>query len=232
MADIDLAAYLDLAPDERVIWQGRAAVGARWPSWPRLLVAALFVWGALVGLEAWHRGAPTEAELVRASRQLAVVPAGLLILIGGSKLVGPSYGALALAALASATFALAWQDDVARYGLGYAIERLRPGTFVAAVLFLGLPLAWIVERLTWRLGLVYVVTSRQVSAFYLSDGRPWRQWTEALWVRGSLRARLDRSWRCPEGWLVVGERELDLRGEDAARALDEVRAARARPEEG
>jgi hypothetical protein len=233
--DVDLAAYLDMTPEERVVWEGRACVGARWPSWPRVLLLALLLWVVLVGGIALlfaldgHGGGALARRVQQAAPVLVAVPAAFLVMVGGSKLVGPTYTSLLVTALAGSTFAAYWIDLVGRRGMEGALERLGVGEFVAALLFLGLPLVVIVERLTWRLATVYVMTDRQVAAFWLREGkRPWRLWTEPLWLKGSLRARLDRSWRCPEGWIVVGERELDLRGEDAARALDEVRAAKPR----
>lgn len=230
MAEVDLAAYLTRSPDERVLWQGRALVGARWPSWPRLVAAALAVWLAPVAVAAARAD---HVQPLALALSFLIAPGSVLVVIGGSKLVGPSYRSLALAAFAGALFAAAWTDDVRRFGVEGALERVRPGTLVAVLIFVGLPLAMIVERLTWRLGTVYVITDQKVGALYTRDGkRPWLLWVEPLWVGGALRARVERSWRCPEGWLVVGERELDLRGEEAERALAEVRAARGAEEGG
>lgn len=230
MAEIDLAAYLTRTADERVLWQGRALVGARWPSWPRLAVAA-GVWllvlsqtRSLLRLQAGPLG-PWLATLA-----LGVVALGgpAVLVMGASKLVGPSYRALTIAAIAGSALALSWMDDVRAHGVEGALGRLSTGTFVAALLFVGLPLAVIVERLTWRLGSVYVITDRQVGALYTREGgRPWLLWVEPLRDREQrLRLRLERDWRCPEGWLAIGERELDVRGEEAARALREVEATR------
>ncbi|MBX3467237.1 MAG: hypothetical protein KF878_10115 [Planctomycetes bacterium] len=237
MAEVDPLAALPLAPDERVLWVGRAAVGVPWPPAPDLLRRAGALWERLaraVGFALLAALAGTWLGLVRAwtpgqlvsLAAFGLLVAGLVILVGVALLratarVGPFYVALPVLALWGAAFAGHWTTLMARHGWHGAVERLRPDDLLAAALLIGLPLARIAWGVTCRLEMRHVITTRRV--VMLRRGR-------FVWSRPVETLRLEHPWRAPAGLLVVGEgrerRTLPLADADPAHVLAEVQAAR------
>jgi hypothetical protein len=208
-----------LGPGERVLWQGRAAVGAGWPVGVILalaLSAFLVVFlGALLVAPPVHHGSlgrdQVEAHAVIALG-LAVV---VLAVLGGARVAGPYYVSLTSLTLAGGLFALFWAQSVSRGGLLAPLAKLHRLDFVAFTALIALPLARIIAGALWMLEVWYVITDRRVLCV---------RGARTLWQTPSLGLRAERSWRAPGGHLVVGERWLRLRDDDPARVLDAVSA--------
>ncbi|MBX3467239.1 MAG: hypothetical protein KF878_10125 [Planctomycetes bacterium] len=207
----DPLSLLRLDPGERVIWQGRAAVGTPGPVRPVLailLVALLFVLGGI--------GAPGGEAAVVLGAVLGL-PA-LVVALG--RVVGPSHAELAWLLLAAPFAVAAWLEHVSRHGPRAALERA-PSDLIAPALLVGIPLGLTVLDVLERLNTVYVVTDSRAAAV--------RVWPAAvvLWERrhggpaGDLR--LERGRRTRDDALVLGPRRLRLRDDDPATVLELVR---------
>lgn len=234
MADVDPLTAVPLEAGERVLWHGRPPLGAEWPGPTALAWAGLRVWLLLLAVTAGPcvvtaiaialAGGGGDATLVFAQLVLmiavaeAVIVAIPLVVIAASKRVGPFYGAIFALGLWGPSFAIFWAGLVAAHGWSGALTRLfAEDDAVAAVVFVGLPLARLAHGVTRRLALVHVITDRRV--LELRGAR-------VVWERSRDDLRVERTWRSPGGHLVVGtgatRRELHVR-DDPARVLDDVR---------
>lgn len=231
-----------LLPDERVLWRGRLAVGATWPSFGRLALFAVEAWVALaaplflvsVGLRASsaHGPSPLEVLLDLAALVGAFVGAAAVVL-ALSKVVGPAYLRLVWLLLVGPPFVGAWLMQVEHHGWGGALERLRVETLLFPAVFVGLPALSVVGTLVARLDATCVVTDHRLLEVD-RRGRITRERWHA--VRGTRPTsedhdlRVVRSWRAPGGLLAAGPAwaplELALRDDDPALVLELVRAVR------
>lgn len=242
VAETDPLVVLPLAPGERVVRQGRAPVGAPWPSPRALLDVVERRWGdaarVLVGLYLLAIVAATLGP-TRLDDALGVVTALMALLVFATPAllvailalgavvsrIGPFYVSICMLGLWGPAFAIFWTGQVSRHGWAGAVSRLGHDDIVAAAVFIGLPLARLVWGVTRRLHVTHVITSHQVAAVRAGSSGP-----RLLWARPVDDLRVERPWRAPGGCLVVGQghdrRELHLVDDDPARLLEEVRTAR------
>ncbi|MBX3467240.1 MAG: hypothetical protein KF878_10130 [Planctomycetes bacterium] len=227
MADLDPPAVLRLAPDEQVIWQGRAAVGASWPAPWVLALRAGLLWAVLAGpllVLAWFGSADLAAGCVLAMKVAGVVVGFGALVLALSKAVGPCYLRIAWLLLVMPLLSLEWARHVARFGLVDALEH--SGRFVLlGALFAFLPALSLVGTFVERLGTTYLVTDRRVAALVGGALR----WHRPHGVSGLDDLRLERDWRAPWGELVVGPRRLALRDDEPEAVMDLVRRSRQPP---
>ncbi|MBX3467241.1 MAG: hypothetical protein KF878_10135 [Planctomycetes bacterium] len=235
MAELDPPSLLRLAPDEHVIWQGRAAVGAPWPSYRWLLSLPLVsgaAWLLLASLpDAWPPG-PLHALIPMISFGLAMSGLAATV-VAASKLVGPSYGLLAWLLLITPVFLVAWQQRPWTTARGTPPDsnqlELDPVFASWALAVVGLPLAALVVDVLRRMNTTYVITDRRVAQVHVA---PWPgvEWQHAFGLGAHGDLRLERSWRAPDGYLAIGPpwhlRALHLRDDDPAAVLDLVRRER------
>lgn len=206
---------LRLARGERVLWQGRAAVGAAWPSYRRLALAALPLVPALAA--SWLVGAAPAAVLL-----LVGAWGYALVVLAAARLLGPSYLLIMWVLLAAPIASIGWARQLAAVGWQDAILHGATAIFLGAT-FVGLPLFFLMLEVLDRLATWFVVTDARVAAVRLG-GAPGVLWEQRLRPDESLR--VERTWREPDGCLVIGWRRLRLRDDDPARVLETVRAAR------
>ncbi len=217
---------LGLDPGERVLWQGRAAVGAAWPSFGWLAVAqgafVLLVLAAWSGLASVAALGALGASALGAAWALSVGGCGLLVVIALSKVVGPSYFLIVWILVAAPAFGLPWLEEVSRQGWAGAVARTDGASVALALGFLALPIGLLALDVIERLGTSYVFTDQRVVA--VCSNRKAPVWQRRLGLGDVLK--LERSWREPGGCLVIGPRRLRLRDDDPERVLELVRSAR------
>lgn len=212
---------LRLQPGERVLWQGRAAVGAPWPSAGRVLAAASLALVVLV-----------LPPLALGARELAGGLAVLVTLITAvvlvSKLVGDSYVVIGIVLVVAPTFAVVWLDRLRSQGSAAAFSEQAIALAPVVALLVGMPLVILTVDVLQRLNTVYVITDRRVAALLLHRGLI--EWDEELGPADSIDCVT--SWDAPGGYLVVRwqhhGRALHLRDDDPATVLVDIRRARAR----
>ncbi|MCO5170101.1 MAG: hypothetical protein M9894_27525 [Planctomycetes bacterium] len=230
MGDVDPRALLPLEPDERVLWQGRAAVGAPWPSF-RWLGAALLLSAlvSLLGPLALDHARPGALHGLGVTVVFAAVPlAFAAAVVALSKLVGPSYGTLSWLLVAGLPLASLWAEARAQAPGPLALTA-DPGVAVFCVGALGLPGVALVLDVLRRRSTVYLVTDRRVAQVHVA---PWPglEWVRVRFGGAHGDLRLERSWRAPEGYLAIGPpwylRALHLRDDDPAAVLDLIRRER------
>lgn len=234
-AELDPPALLRLAADEHVIWQGRAAVGAPWPSYRWLLplpLACAAAWRLLTSVrDAWPSGA---LQALAPWVSFGLVITGLATtVVALSKVVGPSYGLLGWLLLITPVFLVAWQQrpwTTARGTPPVSNQfELDPVFASWALAVVGLPLAALVVDVLRRMNTTYVITDRRVAQVHVT---PWPgvEWQRAFALGAHGDLRLERSWRAPDGYLAIGPpwhlRALHLRDDDPAAVLDLVRRER------
>jgi hypothetical protein len=205
---------LPLAPGERALWQGRAALGAPWPPLVLLLLvgSAPLIIGAAVALGCVVQLSPDDVEralgLTIATMMIAsIVCAAVITACLAARFVGPFHVSLTMLALGGTVFVLFWINAVSRVGWGGAVARLKTDDLVASAVFIGLPLARVMVGVWWTLEVSYVITDRRALAV---------RGSRVLWQTPRVGLRVERS------HLVVGERWLRLRDDDPARVLDAV----------
>lgn len=214
-----------LEPSERVLWQGRAAVGAPWRLLP-LLAGSIAVTLLVVSwfiIRATIKGLGVSPEpLFHALNDsffvlllVVTINALAIAVCAAARIVGPFYVSLSSLLLAGGSLSVWWTSAVARSGWSGALERVRGPAMIVAAVLVAAPLARVTLGVIQRLDVWYVVTDRRVVA--VRAGRT--QWEE----RGAALG-VERSWRAPRGLLVVGERRLFLRDDDPARVVDLVNA--------
>jgi hypothetical protein len=130
---VDATECLRLQPGERVLWEGRAAVGAPWPSVARVLAAALVASVVLAG-----------GFMTFGAADLAG-PAALLVtfltaVVLASKLVGPSYVVIGIVLVVGPTFAALWLGRITSQGAAALTSELSLALTPVAVLLVGMPL--------------------------------------------------------------------------------------------
>lgn len=216
-----------LAPDERVLWQGPARIGAVWPPFTQVLKKTLRALGVAVVVSASlvlaalierfnGRGAALVSFGWLGLFALALA-ASVLLVIEASRRLGPYHFSYVLLVLVAPPATFVWISRELDRGWSGAVASVRPIDFALAAL-VALPLARIAVGIALRSTTTYVITDRRVAA--LRRGR-------TVWERPAADLRVETCW-----WgdrLVVGLgrdlRELHVRPAPAA-VLDEVRARR------
>lgn len=217
---MDATECLRLQPGERVLWEGRAAVGAPWPSVGRVLAAALVAVVVLAG-GLMTFGAP---DLVG---PLALLVTFLAALVLASKLVGPSYLVIGIVLVVAPTFAALWFERIRSQGSAALVSEQSLALIPVAVLLVGMPLLILTVDVLARLNTVYVITNQRVAA--VLSHRGLIEWDDAF----SPGVVVDHvtSWRAPRGYLLfcwrTHHRELHLRDDDPAAVVEDLlRASR------
>lgn len=233
MSEPDPAAALRLEVGERVLWRGRARIGATWAPLRQNVKDLAFVVAfgaalsapvvlcALIERANGRGGALTSLALIAAF--VLAVAAGLLLLVEVSRRVGPYHASIVLLALTAPPASFAWARRVRGSGWPGAIASIGDAE-VALWCVAALALLRIAAGIADRAGTVYVITDRRVAALRALAGAP-----RVVWQEPALDLRLEPSWAAPAGQLVVGvnvrRRELHVR-DDPRRVLDDVVAAR------
>jgi hypothetical protein len=217
---IEASECLRLQPGEHVLWQGRAAVGAPWPSVGRVLAAAFL---ALVLLVL----PPMALGYREVAVALAVLVTFVTAVILVSKLVGDSYVVIGIVLVVAPTFAVVWLERLRSQGSAAAFSEQSLALAPVVALLVGMPLVILTVDVLQRLNTVYVITDRRVAALLLHRGLI--EWDEDLGPGD--RIDLVTSWHAPRGYLVVRwqlhGRALHLRDDDPASVVEDLRRARA-----
>jgi hypothetical protein len=216
---IEAGECLRLHPGERVLWQGRAAVGAPWPSVGRVLAAAFVALVVLV-VPAMALGAPREV-----AGALAVLVTFVTAVVLVSKVVGDSYVVIGIVLVVAPTFAVVWLDRLRSEGSAAAFSAQAIALAPVVALLVGMPLVILTVDVLARLNTVYVITNLRVAALLLHRGLI--AWDDELGPGD--RIDLVTSWHAPRGYLLVSwqlhGRELHLRDDDPATVLEDIRRA-------
>lgn len=227
-----------LRPGERVLWQGRVAVGAPWPALPRIVLGALGCWSALIAtvllpaLLLWARGAGDPVTWIDLGGWAGFVGglvgwgAGTIAL---SKLIGPSYLSLLWLLLTTPCLMSGWLADVQAHGWLGALARQDVGFVMTSLVWVGVPAGITVLTVLDRLQTTCVVTDRRL-ILVNGAGRIVRECSYRHGANDDLR--VERTWRAPGGLLCAGlpwephVMALALRDDDPVEVLAQVRRAR------
>jgi hypothetical protein len=197
MAEVDPLTAIALAEGERVLWQGRPALGAPLAEVKRIVAAGVSAWtlgvvATQVAVAAASGSVLTALPETALWWMLMVGPFVAVVLLG--RVVGPFHLSLTLLTLAGPALALVWASRARALGWSGALARLTARDFVVAALLLGLPLVRVAVGLVRRLNEVYVATDRRVVAVRLERDGATLLWAAPLVINGRFQVRVTRPW--------------------------------------
>jgi hypothetical protein len=201
---------LALEPGERVLWEGRAAVGDRAiPLREAATVTTVIVGGTSLVMLVLARDAPEIAAT--AIGGLALVGVWTIAIVALARWIGPHHVESMVLSVGLVGLGGTWATDMSRLGWEGALEAFGPDRIAIFGVMLGLPALRMALDVGRRLRVTYVVTDRRVASL---------QGDVVLWVepRGTVRRGAPEHDPC----VVIGARTLFLRGDDPARVIDAV----------
>lgn len=218
MADPDPIASLTLEKDERVLWEGRPALGGSWRQTLPIARTVVMVWLAgllvisviaglmLLRIEGPQGSSEVSAGLWRWSSIWSSIVGPVFAALVLTRVLGPYHLSLAAVSLYGPHLAMGWTAAVFRHGWDGALASLSRQEGCIALVLVALPLVWITLNVVWQLNLTYVVTDRRAAAVRHRFGRTHVLWTTPLVKDGQCQARVvfPRGLTAGRGSLLVG----------------------------
>lgn len=216
MPDPDPIAALSLEPEERVLWEGRPALGGSWRQALPIARTVLLVWLAglllmsvVAGLMTLRAPDASSEVLLGLRRWCSVwtsIAAPVVVALALTRIVGPYHLSLAAVSLYLPQLALGWTATVLERGWGGALATVSRQEGCVALVLVALPLVWITLNVVWQLNLTYVVTDRRAAALRRRFGATHVLWSAPLVKDGQCQARvvIPRGLTAGRGSLVVG----------------------------
>jgi hypothetical protein len=215
VAEADPIASLSLEKDERVLWEGRPALGGSWRQTLPIARTVVLVWlagllvlSAVAGLLALRGDAPDEVVtgLWRWSSIWSSIVGPVFAALVLTRVIGPYHLSLAAVSLYLPHLAMGWTATVFQHGWGGALATLSRKEGCIAIVLVALPLVWITLNVVWQLNLTYVVTDRRAAAIRHRFGRTHVLWTAPLVKDNQCQARVvwARGLSAGRGSLLVG----------------------------